>query len=488
MILAEKKIFKIDEKKLKYIFFVFSILLFAVLYFPQARLAYKSILLCNLIVLFSTAYFFTKEESVGTLLGDVIFVRSVFLQVLLQFVIFFYWGLYNQAVIDRIPLLMHQLIYAYFLNFCFCMYFKKKFSLTFSNSAAILSTNLFVWFDPSVYFIHLILAAAAILSKMFLTREINGEKKHIFNPSGFVSFFVMIGLSLAFFIPGFHLNEYAYAPQIGSYWLWMPHFDLVVFLASCLTLWTPNFYLIPIGAMTFLVGSNILSRFFMGMDFFETLGKGSIFLGITFLVTDPSTAPKSKLGQVLYGMTYAITLVVASPILSLLRWDQYYKKIMFVWLVNFLAPYFDSLAEWIEIQFKWLRYISVGLTRKKLLVIYFCFFAVVLNFVERMTTPPFLMDFTHEYNFKPRAMELVSDDSVFNRKRSQSSFLDRLIFSLSNGHTPDGGSGFNFAPFGETIFFSLNSTGRSFEDLYGRSFSPPPSPFSMNPNFEAETP
>jgi hypothetical protein len=264
------------------------------------------------------------------------------------------------------------------------MHYERKFSLSFSNSAAILSTNLFVWFDPSIYFMHLILIGVAILSKMLITREINGEKKHIFNPSAFVSFFVMIGISIVYFIPGFHLSNYVYAPQIGSYWLWMPHFDFVVFLASCLTLWTPNFYLIPISTMGFLVGSNILSRFFTGMDFFETLGKGSIFLGITFLITDPSTAPKSKLGQVLYGICYGITLVAASPILSLLRWDQYYKKVMFVWLINLLAPYFDRLANWLELQVKFLRMINVNLTRRRMLVVYICFFAVVLNFFERM--------------------------------------------------------------------------------------------------------
>lgn len=483
--ITENKLIKINEKILKITFFVFAIVLFAVLFFSQAQKAYKSILFCNLAVLIPTAYYFTRADKLIAFISNVVFVKAVFFQVLLQLVIFFYWGLYNPAVFDRVPLLIHQIVYAYFLHFCFCMYYERKFSLSFSNAAAVLSTNLFVWFDPSVYFIHLILIGIAIFSKLFITRVINGERKHIFNPSAFVSFLVMIGVSTAYFLPGFHLNEFVYSPQIGSYWLWMPHFDFVVFMASCLTLWTPNFYLIPISTMGFLIGSNILSRFFVGMDFFETLGKGSIFLGITFLVTDPSTAPKTKLGQVLYGLTYGISIVVATPILSLLKWDQYYKKVMFVWCINFLAPYFDNVANWFELQFKFLRMINVSLTRKRMLLIYICFFAVALNFVERMTTPPYLMDITNEYKFKPRITELFSDESSADSKSTSGPFIDRLIFSLSNGVTPDGGNGFSFAPFGESRIFSFNSSDRPFEDVYGRAYSGPPSPFSRNPNFEA---
>jgi hypothetical protein len=44
--------------------------------------------------------------------------------------------------------------------------------------------------------------------------------------------------------------------------------------------------------------------------------------------------------------------------------------------------------------------------------------------------------------------------------------------------------GFSFAPFGESAFFRSIKSGRSNEDLYGRAFTPPPSPYASNPNFE----
>ena len=467
------------------IFAIGAIFLFAPILFTQGQLAQSSILICNLLVIFSSLYFYQLKDRINEFVCTPVFNKAVLLQVVVQLIIFCYWGIYNPAVYDRFPLIAHQVVFAYFLQFCLAIHYKKKFSISYSNVAAILSTNLFVWFDPKVYFLHLVLIYLALLAKMFITREINGIRTHVFNPSGFVSFLAMIGISLAWFTPGFHIGEYVYAPQIGAFWLWLPHFDFVVFVASCLSLWTPNFYLIPISCISFLVGSNILSRFFMGMDFTETLGKGTVLVGITLLVTDPSTAPKTKLGQILYGVAYAVSLAIAFPILAYLRWDQYYKKVVFIWLVNFLAPYFDLCALWIEEKIIFLKWIEVYLTQKRLLLAYIVFFAIALNFVERATNPPFLMDITQEYKIKPRLMEIVSKEIQFSDEdKGNNSLSDRIFYSLSNGHAADGSSRLSFTPFGDPLLFSAFYSNRRFEDLYGNNRYSPATPFAPNKNFE----
>jgi hypothetical protein len=473
------------NRYLIYFFLAGIILLFIPLLFVQGKLASSSIIACNALILGSFIYNYRSTLRFGEYYNGIVFNKSVLLQIVAQLIIFLYWGLFNPVVFERFPLIIHQVTYAYWLQVFLSLRYNKKFTFSYSNAAAVLSTNLFVWFDPKVYFFHIILILIALLAKMFLTREIGGVRKHIFNPSGLVSFIATIFISLAWVIPKFHLDAYVYAPQIGAYWLWLPHFDLVVFIASCLSLWTPNLYLIPISCVSFLVGSNIFSRFLVGMDFMETLGKGTVFIGITLLATDPSTAPKTKLGQIFYGISYAISMALAFPLLALLKWDQYYKKVMFIWLLNFLAPYYDDIGAWLEKNFLALKSLETNFTQKKLLIFYISFFAIALNFVERTTNPPFVMDWTKEYQERPRVMELVSRETMLlTSEKKTDGFFDRLIFALSNGHAADGSSHYSFALFGEPLFFKTFDSNLRSDLLYPSERFIPPSPYALNANFE----
>jgi len=381
--------------KLKIFIFFLLALMFLVLLTPEGKKASETIMWVNIFMLIPVWMYLNWKEHVMPLFSSMIFVRAVFFQFLAQFAIYLYWGMYNPVVIERIPLIIHQIAFGYLFQFSLSMFYERKYSISFSTSAAIMSANLFIWFAPKVYFFHYIIIVATLFGKMFLTRIVNGVERHIFNPSGIVSFLLAVAISIYSFNDEFNFFEFIYGPQIGAFWLWLPHFDLVVLIASCVTLWTPNLYLIPMSCYTFLLGANFITRAFAGKYLFDALGKGSVFLGVTFLITDPATSPKSKVGQILYGITYAISLALAVTILIGFRWNLYYKKVFFICALNLLTPFYDRIGEWIEAKFWGKDGLKLKLPRLKLLFIYIAFFAIAFNYTHEITYPPYYMDFTN---------------------------------------------------------------------------------------------
>jgi hypothetical protein len=382
-------------KKLKLFVFITLAIMFAVVFTPEGKKASETILWVNVFMLIPIWMYLNWQEHVMPLFNSIVFVRAVFFQFLAQLGIYLYWGMYNPVVIERIPLIVHQIAFGYLFQFSLSMFYERKYTISFSTSAAIMSANLFIWFAPKVYFFHYIIIVATLFGKMFLTRIVNGVERHIFNPSGLVSFLLAVGISVYSFNEEFNFFEYIYGPQMGAFWLWLPHFDIVVLIASCITLWTPNLYLIPMSCFSFLLGVNFLTRAYAGKFLFDALGKGSVFLGVTFLITDPATSPRSKIGQILYGITYAISLSFAVTLLIGFKWNLYYKKVFFICILNLLTPFYDRIGEWIETRFWGEDGLKLKFSRIKLLVMYIAFFAVAFNYTHEITYPPYFMDFSN---------------------------------------------------------------------------------------------
>ena len=450
-------------KRLKiFVFLLFSVM-FLVLLTPEGMKASETILWINFFMLLPVSLYLNWEEHVVPLFNSMVFVRAVFFQFFAQLAIYLYWGKFNPVVLERIPLIIHQISFGYLFQFVLCMFYEKKYTVSFSTSAAIMSANLFIWFAPKVYFFHYVVIVATLLGKMFLVRVVNGVERHIFNPSGLVSFLLATAISIYSFNDDFNFFEYIYGPQIGAYWLWLPHFDIVVLIASCLTLWTPNLYLIPISCYTLLLGANFATRFFSGKYLLDALGKGSVFLGVTLLITDPATSPKTKVGQILFGMSYAVSLALAFTILISFRWNLYYKKVFFICLINLLTPYFDQIGEWVESK-QWVKdLISTKFSRFKLLVFYVLFFAVAFNYTQEITSPPYFMDFT---NFI----------SSLNREAPHHERPEDM--------RPPMPPGAGIEPYVRMMFNNLKIFGVPLGDHGPQVSMLPPSPFPPNPDFE----
>jgi hypothetical protein len=393
-ILLDRKI-EIDYKFLKRFFVLLYFILFLVLIFPEARKVNNAILSINSVIIFISAFFLSSEQRVTYVIAPIVLSRAVFVQVLAQLSIFIYWGMYNAAAINRLPLVVHQIVFGYVFLFILSCMMGSKFKISFSPAAAIFSANLFIWFSPAVYYFHYALIVIALLAKTFITRTIDGEKRHIFNPSGFVSNIAAVTISM---LEINYIHEYIYATQMGANYLWLPNFDLVVFSASCFSLWSPNMYLVAIGSIFTMWAAEVFSNQFFGVSFTTETPRASILLGIALLITDPATAPRSKMGQFLYGVGYTFSIFISFIILAYKGWQMYFVKVFFLIPLNFFAYKIDQFGKWLEESIISKLNFKYELSRLRLLVIYICLtsFVTVTLFGRRL--PPFLLDFDHNLN------------------------------------------------------------------------------------------
>ena len=70
----------------------------------------------------------------------------------------------------------------------------------------------------------------------------------------------------------------------------------------------------------------------------------AVFLGMHLLFTDPSTAPRSELGRICFGVVYALSVMALYVILGHLGAPTFYDKLMAVPLMNIGVRAIDRLA------------------------------------------------------------------------------------------------------------------------------------------------
>ena len=361
-------------------------ILFIVFIFAKPQRVMSTVIIANFVVLLPSLYFmFINTKRFNELVHPLLYKRALLIQLCMHLCIFIFWGSFSSAVANQFPLIIHQIAYVYLFYFVCCMVFNKPFVLSLSLVPMIFSINLFMWFYNDYFIFQYGLISLAILAKMFLTREINGKRSHIFNPSAIVLMVVTIAV-LA--LPN---KDLVYGPQIGSMWLGLPLFDGFIFTLACITLWTPNKYLISIGAVGIIILGDWYAETHLGMRLFAELARGSVLLGCTLLITDPATSPTNKLGQLLFGIAYGLSITIAFTIFSALGWNTYYDKLFFVCLLNYFSPQFQEWGEKIQLKFSQFKFLSILESRKFLLATYLLFIWNSYDRLEKPTQGPFLM-------------------------------------------------------------------------------------------------
>ena len=408
--LASELRFEINTFKLKWFIGLIYILMFAVLGFQEAKKVTGIIIAINGIMILATLPILLKQEALEKIISPVILTRAVFVQILVQLSIYLYWGKFNLAAITRLPLVFHQICFGYLFVFLLSHLKGKKFKLSFSTAAAILSANLFVWFSSHIYYSHYALIVIALTAKTFITIKVNGEERHIFNPSGFASNIAAVVISL---ITVGYIQNNIYASQMGANFLWLPNFDTFVFLASCISLWAPNMYLVPIACIITMTMFELWSDHYYGMSFTTETPRGSILLGITLLITDPATAPRSKTGQFLYGVGYAFSIFISFIIIAYFNFQMYFVKVFFLIPLNLLSYRIDLIGQWIEtnflskIKFQWPE------KKRKMLLAYMFVSFLSTAFLSFRHPPPYYLDFTRK--IRPNIQDLKTEEMNFHR-------------------------------------------------------------------------
>ncbi len=263
-----------------------------------------------------------------------------YVQACAQGAVLLYWGWYWREVYDSAHLLLAQLLFAYAFDMLLSWSRRHTYALGFSPVPVIFSINLFLWFKPDWFYLQFLLIGLGFAAKEFLRWQKDGRQVHIFNPSSFP-----LGLfSLGLIITG--TTSLTWGQEIANTLNYAPQIYLVIFLVSL-----PGQFLFGVTTMTM---SAVATMYGFGLlyfalaetyYFYDAYIPIAVFLGMHLLFTDPSTAPRSELGRVIFGAMYALSVIVLYGVLETLSLPRFYDKWLAVPVINLLIQVIDRLVQ-----------------------------------------------------------------------------------------------------------------------------------------------
>src|SRR5262249_49946722 len=253
--------------------------------------------------------------------------------------IFLYWSTAWPLVAMWAPLILVQLVFAYCVDLLLAWSRRGEYTLGFGPFPLIGSINLFLWFKPDWFYLQLAMVALGIFAKEFIRWEKNGRSTHIFNPSSFPLAIFSLGLLLT------KSTDITWGYDVATL-LDAPYMYLVIFLVSL-----PGQFFFGVTTMTMTaVATTYLFSWFhyhaTGTYFFpDTFIPIAVFLGMHLLFTDPSTAPRTDLGRVAFGVLYAASVILVFFFLERWGMPSFYDKLLGVPILNLMIQGIDRLAQ-----------------------------------------------------------------------------------------------------------------------------------------------
>jgi hypothetical protein len=253
--------------------------------------------------------------------------------------IFLYWGWYWRPVYDFAFLIVAQLLFAYAFDMLLTWSRRDGYTLGFGPFPIILSTNLFLWFKQDWFYLQFMLIAVGFAAKELLRWERDGRQVHIFNPSAFT----LTVFSLALILTG--RSDATYGQDIAVTQFYPPHIYLFLFLVAL-----PGQFLFGVTTMTM---SAVLTTYVFGLAYYVATGTYyffdsyipiAVFLGMHLLFTDPSTAPRTELGRLIFGMLYGLSTIGLYALLGAAGLPTFYDKLLQVPLLNLLVRRIDHVV------------------------------------------------------------------------------------------------------------------------------------------------
>ena len=270
---------------------------------------------------------------------DVVLRPQHYVQACAQAALLLYWGWYWREVYDAAHLLAAQLLFAYAFDILLSWTRRDTYTLGFSPFPVIGSINLFLWFKPDWFALQFLLIAVGFAAKELIRWEKDGRRVHIFNPSSFP----LALFSLALIVTG--TTDVTWGQEIATTLNDAPHLYLMIVLVS-----VPGQLLFGVTTMTM---SAVVTMYAFGVGYFALTGTYyfidayipiAVFLGMHLLFTDPSTAPRTELGRIVFGMVYALSVVALYGALGALGAPRFYDKLLAVPVMNLLIQAIDRMA------------------------------------------------------------------------------------------------------------------------------------------------
>ena len=264
-------------------------------------------------------------------------------QAMAQLVFLLYWGWYWRQVYDSAFLIAAQLVFAYAFDMLLCWSRRDTYRLGFGPVPIIFSINLFLWFADDWFYLQFLLVALGFAAKELIRWDKGGpggQRVHIFNPSSFP----LAVFSLALILTG--TSDLTWGLDIATAQFYPPHVYLVLFLVAL-----PGQYLFGVASMTL---SAVAVTYVFGLLYFAATGVYffydsyvpiAVFLGMHLLFTDPSTAPRTEVGRILFGGFYGLSTVALYALLARAGVPPFYDKLLQVPVLNLSIQLLDRLAQ-----------------------------------------------------------------------------------------------------------------------------------------------
>jgi hypothetical protein len=263
-----------------------------------------------------------------------------YLQACLQTAIFAYWGWYWRQVYDSFYLIIAQLLFAYAFDMLLSWSRRDRYTLGLLPFPIVFSTNLFLWFKPDWFYFQFLMVAFGFAAKELIRWKKDGRDTHVFNPS---SFSLMV-FSIALIVTG--TTDLTWGKEIAITQFYPPHMYLFIFLIGL-----PAQFLFGVTTMTM---SAVVTTYLFGLAYYSATGiyfffdsyiPISVFFGMHLLFTDPSTAPRTELGRMIFGALYGLGNVVAYGLLQRAGVPEFYDKLLPVPILNVMIQLLDRFAQ-----------------------------------------------------------------------------------------------------------------------------------------------
>ncbi len=262
-----------------------------------------------------------------------------YLQACAQLSVLLYWGWYWRPVYDHLPLVAAQLLFAYAFDILLAWSRRDTYALGWGPFPVIFGINLFLWFEPDLFLLQLLMIAVGLGAKELLRWEKDGRRVHIFNPSSFPLALCSLVLLLT------ATTDRTLGQEIARTFDIPPGIGLWIFLIAL-----PGQLLFGVAPMTLAATATLFAlsaayRAATGAYFFvDSHIPAAVFLGMNLLFTDPSTSPRTELGRLAFGALYGLSVAVLYAVLGALGVPTFYDKLLAVPLLNLTIQALDRWA------------------------------------------------------------------------------------------------------------------------------------------------
>ena len=265
--------------------------------------------------------------------------KSHYIQASVQLCIYAYWGWSWRDVYAEAPLIAAQLVFLYAFDALLTWSRGRPWRPGFGPLPIVLSTNVFIWFRDDWYGYQFLMVAVGALGKEFIKWTREGRRTHVFNPSAFT----LAAFSLALILTG--TTDLTWGRSIATTFTAPLHIYLVIFLLGLIVQYFFAVTLLTLSAVAVLCGLNLLWFKVSGTYWFvDSNLPVPIFIGLHFLMTDPSTSPRTNAGRVIFGALYGLFSFALFGLFQQLGVPTIYDKLLPIPVLNLSVKLIDRLA------------------------------------------------------------------------------------------------------------------------------------------------